>query len=210
MKKTNLLKRCKVFASILLTGICLQATAQENKPTQALPSDQKAKTDAQLEYEAKMRANNVDLNNPRAQKYRAAKDVNNNASKEVNQQAEQKPDYAALTKPATLSEGLTAENNVDAKVPNTKQVNAPAEKQKLTVEQYTAQFNAKVKAITAKAQSYEAAKSQIVSLYNSELESASAYFANEQIDSVIENFKNSITVEMQKLQDNLSVNSNNK
>jgi hypothetical protein len=208
MKKTNLLKRCKVFASILLTGICLQATAQENKPTQALPSDQKAKTDAQLEYEAKMRANNVDLNNPRAQKYRAAKDVNNNASKEVNQQAEQKANYAALTKPATLSEGLTAENNVDAKVPNTKQVNAPAEKQKLTVEQYTAQFNAKVKAITAKAQNFQATETLVMDLFERELESASAYFANEQIEAVIVNFKKSITVEMQKLQDKL-VNSNN-
>jgi hypothetical protein len=186
----------------------LQATAQENKPTQALPSDQKAKTDAQLEYEAKMRANNVDLNNPRAQKYRAAKDVNNNASKEVNQQAEQKANYAALTKPATLSEGLTAENNVDAKVPNTKQVNAPAEKQKLTVEQYTAQFNAKVKAITAKAQNFQATETLVMDLFERELESASAYFANEQIEAVIVNFKKSITVEMQKLQDKL-VNSNN-
>jgi hypothetical protein len=151
-----------------------------------------------------MRANNVDLNNPRAQKYRAAKDVNNNASKEVNQKPTPKPDVAVATQPASLSSANSTDNNV----PSSKQVNAQTENQKLTVEQYTAQFNANVKAITAKAQNYEAAETLVMNLYQRELESASAYFANEQIDSMIVNFKKSITVEMQKLQDKL-VNSNN-
>jgi hypothetical protein len=209
MKKTNLLKWCKVFASILLTGICLQANAQENKPAQAkpTPSDQKSKTDAQLEYEAKMKANGMDLDNPRAHKYKAANNVANNAPqvKEVKPQPEQKPAYAAESKTATNATEATS-----ASVINTNKTDGAKleQKQKLTVEQYTAQFNTKLNAITAKAQSYEAAKTHVMNLFEGELESASAYFSNEQIETIIENFKNSMNVEMQKLQDKL-VNSNN-
>lgn len=207
MKKTNLLKWCKVFASILLTGICLQANAQENKPAQAkpAPSDQKSKTDAKLEYEAKMKANGMDLNNPRAQKYKATTNAASNAPqvKQVKPQPEQKPAYAAESNtPTKVTEAPSASsinNNDGAKV---------EQKQKLTVEQYTAQFNTKLNAITAKAQSYEAAKTHVMNLFEGELESASAYFSNEQIETIIENFKNSMNVEMQKLQDKL-VNSNN-
>lgn len=78
----------------------------------------------------------------------------------------------------------------------------------MTVDQYTAQFNTKLNAITAKAQSYEAAKTHVMNLFEGELESASAYLTNEQIETIVENFKNSMNVEMQKLQDKL-VNSNN-
>lgn len=209
MKKTNLLKWCKVFASILLTGICLQANAQQNKPAQAkpTPSDQKSKTAAQLEYEAKMRANGMDLDNPRAQKYKAVKDASGNAPqvKEVKPQPEQKPAYAAESNTAAIPTEATSAN-----VTNTNKTDGAKveQKQKLTVDQYTAQFNTKLNAITAKAQSYEAAKTHVMNLFEGELESASAYLTNEQIETIVENFKNSMNVEMQKLQDKL-VNSNN-